>query len=512
MRVSRSSGLALLCLVRNSIAAAVQSNASTFDAASYQWSPLTAVSFEGSPTFFNATERWDIYTPPTYSVAISPATEDDVVTAVMCPTIHSFGLQTNKTQVKAAQQHGLPLLATGGRHGYSNTLGQMQGGVAIDLSKLNTISINKEAATVTVGPGVHLGEIYDPLYNAGFQIQTGTATCPGMVGVTLGGGIGRLNGLQGLVLDALVSARIVIADGTLLELSETSNSDLFWAVRGAGQNFGVVTSATYQLHPLYKGGVWTSVDLSFPLEKNVSYFETVSSMMPLPADLTIQTMVIYNTTANQTELLASLVYAGPEEEGLKAMAPILDLAPFLFKNVSTLAWTQLSAGSMFQIGGQICVKQQIFDIYGFNLKTFDATTMSSSLQKMANFYDTQPAARASAIVLESWPNQATAAVPDDNTAYPWRDATTYGMVEMRWSTVGDPVEKTANELGRELRSDWAKTSGYGDLTVYVNYAWGDESLESIYGASKLPRLAKLKAQYDPNNVFSFYHALPTSYP
>lgn len=86
------------------------------------------------------------------------------------------------------------------------------------------------------------------------------------------------------------------------------------------------------------------------------------------------------------------------------------------------------------------------------------------------------------------------------------------MIDFRWSTAGDPVEKAANALGRELRAAWAATSGYGALAVYVNYAVGDESLESIYGARKLPRLAKLKAQYDPRNVFKFYHALPTRYP
>lgn len=120
-----------------------------------------------------------------------------------------------------------------------------------------------------------------------------------MIGVTLGAGVGRLQGVHGLVLDALESARIVIANGTLLEVSRTKNADLFWGVRGAGQNFGVVTSATYKLHPLTKGGVWTSTDLIIPLEKNASYFKTVASLMPLPAHFTIQTLVSYSAERNQ---------------------------------------------------------------------------------------------------------------------------------------------------------------------------------------------------------------------
>lgn len=119
------------------------------------------------------------------------------------------------------------------------------------------------------------------------------------MGATLGGGIGRLDGLQGLIIDALVSVRIVTADGKILEASKDSNSDLFWGIRGAGQNFGIITSATYALHPLYKGGVWTSADIIITPEKNVSYFETLAKMQPLPADLTVETIVSYNTTLNE---------------------------------------------------------------------------------------------------------------------------------------------------------------------------------------------------------------------
>lgn len=86
------------------------------------------------------------------------------------------------------------------------------------------------------------------------------------------------------------------------------------------------------------------------------------------------------------------------------------------------------------------------------------------------------------------------------------------MIQMRWDAVGDPVEEPANVLGAELRSDMAATSGYDNLTVYLNYAYGDETLEQIFGEEKLPKLASLKAEYDPTNAFGFYHALPTSYP
>lgn len=117
-----------------------------------------------------------------------------------------------------------------------------------------------------------------------------------MMGATLGGGIGRSHGIHGMIIDALVSARVVTADGQIVEASETTNPDLFWGLRGAGQNFGIVTSATYKLHPLRNNGVWTTADILLTPEKNVSYFEAVEKMHPIPAELTVETIINYNFT------------------------------------------------------------------------------------------------------------------------------------------------------------------------------------------------------------------------
>ncbi|KAK9777226.1 putative FAD-binding PCMH-type domain-containing protein [Seiridium cardinale] len=458
------------------------------------WSSGTAISYPNSTSFVDSTLRWDIYAPPSYQAVISPSTEGDVVQAV-----------------NLARQHDISFLATGGRHGYSTTLGEMQDGLAIDLTMLNTVIIDEDAAQLTIGPGVRFRDIFGPVYEAGFEIQTGTCSCVGMMGATLGGGIGRLHGIHGLILDALLSVRMVTADGQIVEASATTNPDLFWGIRGAGQNFGIVISATYELHPLTKGGVWTSADILFTPEKNVSYFETVEKMQPLPAELTVETIMNYNGTLESPQLMLSLAYAGPKDEAIRAMKPILDLNP-AYSLIKEISWRDLSTQTTFLLDGPVCADGQIYDVYAVNLRNFSVPTMVTSFEKMAQFWEEEPAGRNSVIVLETWPVQAATAIPNDATAYPWRDATTYVMIQMRWDNVGDPVQGTADVLGPEIRSDMAATSGYDDLTVYVNYAWGDETLEQIYGKEKLPRLAQLKAQYDPHNAFGFYHALPTSYP
>jgi hypothetical protein len=86
------------------------------------------------------------------------------------------------------------------------------------------------------------------------------------------------------------------------------------------------------------------------------------------------------------------------------------------------------------------------------------------------------------------------------------------MIQMIWKNTTNPIRGPADKFAVELRSEYAANSGYGDLAVYQNYAWGDETLEQVYGKRKLPKLAKLKEKWDPENAFGFYHALPTSYP
>lgn len=128
--------------------------------------------------------------------------------------------------------------------------------------------------------------------------EIGSCSCPGMVGATIGAGVGRLQGLDGLVIDALVSVRLVTANGSIVEASETVNAELFWGIRGAGANFGIITVATYKLTPLHNGGQVTNVDLIFGAASNASYFEVLASFEGnMPAELAIITDIVYNATA-----------------------------------------------------------------------------------------------------------------------------------------------------------------------------------------------------------------------
>lgn len=129
-------------------------------------------------------------------------------------------------------------------------------------------------------------------------LATGSCSCVGMIGATIGAGIGRFSGLYGLLMDQLLSARVVTADGRVVIVSKQSNADLFWGIRGAGANLGIVTSATFKLSPLVNRGMFANYDMIIPLEKNESYFKAVSALQDrasaLPAKLAMATAITYD--------------------------------------------------------------------------------------------------------------------------------------------------------------------------------------------------------------------------
>ncbi|KAI1771739.1 hypothetical protein F4818DRAFT_428910 [Hypoxylon cercidicola] len=457
------------------------------------WSSNTSVSFPGSTKFFDVTERWTTFSAPTYSAAISPDTEQDLVKIV-----------------KLATSKNIPFLATGGRHGYTTTYGRLQNGLAIDLSHFDSINVDTTARTVTVGPGVTVGQILDPLYNAGLSIQTGSSPCPSLIGVSLGGGIGRYQGVYGLIADALVSLRMVTANGDVIDVSKHSHPDLFWAMRGAGSNFGIVVSATYEVHPLIDGGDVFVAEFLVSAERTSEYFQTMEAMSPLPANLNSIMIMNYNATTNQTQLRVQWVYIGHEDAGRKAMAPIFDL-DLVATRINVDPWNKLLVNTFGGIIESICEPNLSRDLYSWNFKNVSASTYETTFAKMDDFFAKYPNGRDADVQYEFFPNQAMAAVPADETAYRWRDST--GYVNYIFYNHGDNGTESAEvALGREVRADNVATSGYPELTTFINYAHGDERLERIYGENKLPRLAALKKTWDPNSVFSFNNGLPTKYP
>ena len=249
-----------------------------------------------------------------------------------------------------------------------------------------------------------------------------------MVGATLGGGVGRYTGVYGLLIDSLLSLRVVTASGEVVETSTTSEPELFWGMRGAGANLGVVTSATYRIYriaddPRSRGNV-TNIDFVIPAPMAPAYFEMLEKHFGgdrMPRNLAPASVAMFDPERAVPQILGNWVYLGPEDEARKVIAPLLALAPpiIVVQNIPT---NKLLHTAGFGFIPLVQRDSAIRSAYSANMKTISGPALQDAFDKMCALYEAHPDARGSAIEMEHLPNQAMAAVPDEETAYPWRDA------------------------------------------------------------------------------------------
>lgn len=204
---------------------------------------------------------------------------------------------------------------------------------------------------------------------------------------------------------------------------------MFWGIRGAAANFGLITEATYELHKIKEdtngGGKGLNADFIFSAEKNASYFSILEALGTYPAELAIITVVEWNDTIGETQILSNWMYFGAEEEGRKLITPMIELGPSV-SSIEMIPYPDLLTTQGFGIDVALCETNLVRDLYTASIRTITASTWETAFSKMADFYDTYPDGRSlSVLELETYPNQATIAVSDDETAYPWRDATGY---------------------------------------------------------------------------------------
>lgn len=168
------------------------------------------------------------------------------------------------------------------------------------MGHFKSVQIDEDSGRLTIGGAVKIHQLVKPLYEARKELPLGSCACVGVVGATLGGGIGSLHGHRGLMLDSLESVRMVTADGKLLDVSEYEHSDLFWAIRGAGSNFGIVTSATYRVPEASNDGMYMNADFVYPASANQSFWKIMQDYDDyLPAPLAITAVAFYNRVTNQ---------------------------------------------------------------------------------------------------------------------------------------------------------------------------------------------------------------------
>ncbi|CAE7205748.1 hypothetical protein P3342_011551 [Pyrenophora teres f. teres] len=430
------------------------------------------------------TERWNAYQAPSYVVGVKPATAQDV-----------------STIVKYAAQNSIAFMGTGGGHGYTTTTSAVNNGINIDLGAFKSISIDKAASTMTIGGAVTFGEVLDPVFAAGKEIQTGSCSCVGFVGATLGGGIGPYQGLHGLIIDALQSVTMVTGKGDIVNASSSVNSDLFWGLRGAGMNYGIVTSATYKLADQTNGGHALNGDFLFPASENATVFNILSKFAGYqPNAFSITSAIQYSTDYKMTVIMVNAVYIGAEADGRKVIAPLLSTKA-LKSNITMIPYNRLIFENRFGVDPLGCIAGLPQAAYGLNLYKYDVATYQATLASYIDFY-AATGLTTSYMVTEMFPTKVTLQTADAAAAYPYRNTMAYLFMSFSGFTTDAQISAIA-DFAKARRADFVKLNGAKGLQVYVNYAHGDEGRDAWYTAEKLPKLEQLKKTWDPQSLFNF---------
>lgn len=401
--------------------------------------------------------------------------------------------------VDYGRQHGLLIAVRGGGHNGAG-LGSCDDGLVIDLSGMTGVRVDPVGWTVRAEAGCTQGDLDHALHAFGLAVPAGIVSTTGIAGLTLGGGHGYLSRRHGLTIDNLLEADVVLADGRLVTASETRHPDLFWALRGGGGNFGVVTSFRYRVHPVdtvYAGPLFWSLEeagevMRFYREflpqapEELSPFlglKTVPSTAPFPAELW------------GTKVCALIsCYDGPAAEGEEAMRPIrAELPPPLLDGVTEMPYPVL---------------QSMFDpLLPSGYQWYWKGDVVKDLPDEAIEVHLAHAARAPSelSLMHLYPiDGAVHRVGAEETAWSFRDAT--------WSMVIagiDPDPAAAGELAAWARDYWEAVHPHTTGGAYVNFMMeeGQARIRATYGEN-YPRLAAVKQTYDPSNLFRINQNIP----
>lgn len=390
--------------------------------------------------------------------------------------------------VKLCRKQGVELAIRSGGHssaGHSSS----EGGVVLDLSGMQAIDIDAENRTVWAEAGNTAGKLTHALAEHGLVVGFGDTGSVGIGGITLGGGVGYLVRKHGLTIDNLLAAEIVTADGRLLRASASDNPDLFWALRGGGGNFGVVTRFQYRLHPSSEGYggmlvlpatadvVAGFMQAALDAPEELSGIANVMSAPPMP--------FLAEELHGSIVILALLFYAGDAKAGEQALAPIVGLTTPLANMLAPMKYADL-----FQ-GGDDGPHPTAAASYNMHMRNVDRAMAQTIIDQLN-------ASTASMRAVQLRPlGGAMARVHPLETAYAHRKNAIMTNVAALFENWDDAPTHNA----------WVKETvaalHQGEDGAYVNFLGdeGPERVKAAYPAVTRAKLAQVKRKYDPENFF-----------
>lgn len=373
-------------------------------------------------------------------------------------------------------------------------LGSVNDGLVIDMSMIKDVRVDPAARTARVGAGATQGDVDHATHAFGLATPAGIISTTGIAGLTLSGGHGYLSRKHGLTIDNLIEADVVLADGGFVTTSAEKHPDLFWALRGGGGNFGVVTSFVFRLHPVstvFAGPIaWDQNHARAIMQRYREFLpqapeelgiflglKTVLSSAPFPEELW-----------GKPICLLMCCYNGSEDAGRQALAPLLAALPdpwFNWMGMMPYPAVQSMFDGLYPKGMQWYWR-------GDFVKTLPDEAIEAHLEQAAK-------APSELSLMHLYPiDGAVRRVGKDETAWNCRDAT--------WSMVIagiDPNPQKAGPITRWTKAYWEAVHPYDLGGAYPNFMMDDEGdarLKATYG-DNYPRLASVKKKYDPANLF-----------
>ncbi|PTB63072.1 FAD-binding domain-containing protein [Trichoderma citrinoviride] len=431
-----------------------------------------------NPAFAEATERWSTRSmPDDIQVVVEVAQESDVAKVV-----------------KYCYQNSLDFLAYTRGHGSSSTISKFRG-IEINLSKLNGFTIQPDKKSALFQGGVYADLIIKKLWNDGYIVR----------------GLGRYQGQYGLISDNFVSLNVVLANGTETIVSAKSNSDLFWAMKGAGHNFGIVTSAYIKIYPR-KASTWHYHNYVWSQDKLEKVFGALNKFQgkgQIPALMGVnfgQFSIEPSISKTEAVIIWSFAYDGPAADAEKLLTPFNAISA-ISSTKGDVSYPELLVAQQTDINSASCSSQPYVGSTAW-LQTYNVSSQREIYnlfnKKIAENPGLAPGAR---VFFEGYSTKATQAIDPNTSSYPHRDE--YLLV---FFAVAAPpqLEGFARTWADKTVGIWYASQPGRRRATYVNYAVGNEPLESIYGYDgQLSRLRTLKSKYDPRNKFRWYNPIAT---
>jgi hypothetical protein len=381
-----------------------------------------------------------------------------------------------------ARDRALPLAVRGGGHNVAGNA-VCDDGLVLDLSAMKDLRVDPTDRVAVAGPGLTLGEFDRGTQEHGLATPLGVVSMTGIAGLTLGGGLGWINGKHGLSCDNLLGADVVTADGRVVRAGLDGDDELLWGLRGGGGNLGVVTSFRYRLHPVtivLAGGI------SYPWAGARAVLRDYAEFMASAPDELSTAVSVGLGPARAPTLTVAVCWCGPPEDGERALRPLTAIGPPLAVNVAPmpyLTW-QSAPDAGFPLG------QQHYWKAGWLPRITDAV-----VEILEDFVPRMPSV-ASGVGLQRM-RGAAARVPSSATAFARRAEQDDLLILSQWP---DPADSERNITW--TRDLFDALSPHLDRAAYVNNLGteGPERVRAAYGPNYEGLLA-LKRRYDPDNVF-----------